>query len=85
MKGPGIMSEIAHILAEITRTADPVGAIRSCVLARGGTWPDAEIRSGLFEIQLAGLVGLGASARTAVEDWILQAKAHLRAAAMTAA
>jgi len=74
------MSEIANILADIARTADPVGVIRSSVLAQGGFWPDAEIQSGIFEIQLAGIIGLGSSLRTAVDDWILQAKAHLRAA-----
>lgn len=74
------MSEIANILLQIARATDPVGVVRSCVLAQGGSWPDAETQSGVFEIQLAGLIGLGSSLRTAVDDWVLQAKAHLRAA-----
>ena len=74
------MSEIANILYEIAREADPVGVIRSWVLAQGGFWPEAEIQSGLFEIQLAGLIGLGPSVQAAVEDWVYQAKAHLKKA-----
>lgn len=69
------MVEITRILAEIRRAADPVQVARDLVLADGGAWLAPENHRGLFEIQLAGLVGIGPSARAAVEDWIAQAMA----------
>jgi hypothetical protein len=47
------------------------------VLARGGVWADDPPASGLFEIQLLGLSGIGSTAETAVKDWIVQAEALL--------
>ena len=70
------MTDIQRVLTEIAKVADPVNAIRRLVLAHGGTWTDADNATGLFEVQLAGLVGIGPSAATAVDDWLQQAKGH---------
>ena len=71
------MTDIEDVLAEMAKAADPVDTIRHLVLAQGGTWTDAENATGLFDVQLAGLVGIGPSAATAVDDWLQQAKKTL--------
>ena len=71
------MTDIEDVLTEMAKAADPVNAIRRLVLAHGGTWTDAENATGLFEVQLAGVVGIGPSAATAVDDWLQQAKKTL--------
>ena len=68
------MTDIADILAEVMHSPEPVDAIRAMVLAHGGSWADPENVSGLFEVQLAGLIGIGPSAASAVDDWVYQAK-----------
>lgn len=74
------MSEIDDIASTLHRLAgakDRVAAAREIVLARGGVWADDPPASGLFEIQLLGLPGIGSTAETAVKDWIVQAEAVL--------
>ncbi len=68
------MTNIATMLAAVTQASNPVSVIRALVLEQGGAWADPENLSGLFEIQLAGLVAIGPTARAAVEDWNLQAQ-----------
>jgi hypothetical protein len=68
------MTDMDSILSEVAKAADPVAVIRKHVLAQGGVWADETPISGLFEIQLAGLIGIGPSAPTAAEDWIMQAR-----------
>jgi hypothetical protein len=55
--------------------------MRSAVLSQGGFWPEQQPTSGLFEVQLFGVVGIGPSQAAAVDDWVVQAKAYLRTAA----
>lgn len=70
------MDIIKEILADLTRTSDPVACLRDKVLADGGVWSDPERLPGIVEIQLAGLVGIGPSVAAAVDDWIVQARAR---------
>lgn len=71
------IDEIAQILHQLASANDRVAAARNIVLEHGGHWHDDLPPSGLFEIQLLGLMGLGPSAETAIEDWIAQAEAVL--------
>jgi hypothetical protein len=71
------MTDIVHLLSALESAQDPVETIRSLVLEHGGLWCDPEHATGVFEIQLAGLVGIGPSAASAVDDWKLQARARL--------
>ena len=68
------MTDMDSILSEVTGAADPVEVIRTHVLAQGGVWADETPISGIFEIQLAGLIGIVPSAPAAAEDWIMQAR-----------
>ena len=69
------MSDIGDILSVLKQGADPVQTIKTVVLTEGGVWYDPEVASGIVEIQVAGLVGIGPSVETAVDDWIVQAQA----------
>jgi hypothetical protein len=69
------MSDIGDILSELKQGADPVQTIKTVVLTEGGVWYNPEVASGIVEIQVAGLVGIGPSVETAVDDWIVQAQA----------
>ena len=68
------MNEIAAVLAQIEQSTDPLATVRQMVLAHGVHWCDPENATGLFEIQLMGLAGIGPSVAAAVDDWVLQAK-----------
>jgi hypothetical protein len=52
-----------------------VAELRARVLQENGLWFDPEEVRGIVEIQLAGLVGVGPSVASAVDDWVEQAKA----------
>jgi hypothetical protein len=81
-KGRGfVMTDIAEVLAQLSGPDDPVVVLRSAVLSQGGFWPEQQPGSGLFEVQLFGVVGIGPSQAAAVDDWVVQAKAYLRTAA----
>ena len=67
-------SDLPALLTEVTSASNPVEVIRALVLQTGGFWQDETRKSGLFEIQLAGIMGLGSSAATAVDDWLQQAQ-----------
>ena len=67
-------SDLPALLKEVTSASNPVEVIRALVLQTGGFWQDETRKSGLFEIQLAGIMGLGSSAETAVDDWLQQAQ-----------
>ena len=79
------MTDIATLLSRIDAAAEPTETIRSLVLEHGGLWCDPENVTGIFEIQLAGLVGIGPSAASAVDDWTLQARAQLDTASKLSA
>jgi hypothetical protein len=66
--------DIPAVLSKLSASSNPVEVIRDLVLRTGGFWQDTEEASGLFEIQLAGITGLGSSAQAAVEDWVIQAR-----------
>jgi hypothetical protein len=66
--------DIPAVLSKLAASSNPVEVIRDLVLRTGGFWQDTVEASGLFEIQLAGITGLGSSAQAAVEDWIIQAR-----------
>lgn len=72
------MADIASILADVCRAPDPVTVIRDRVLEQGGAWCDPSATPGIFEIQLAGLVGIGPSLTAAVDDWLVQANEAVR-------
>ena len=72
------MTDIASILADVSRASEPVTVIRDLVVEQGGSWCDPAATSGIFEVQLAGLVGIGPSQAAAVDDWILQANEAVR-------
>ena len=72
------MTDIESILADVNRAAEPVQAVRDMIFERGGSWFIPETSSGIFEIQLAGLVGIGPSLSGAVDDWMVQANEALR-------
>ena len=72
------MTDIESILAEVNRATEPVEAVRDMIFERGGSWFIPETSSGIFEIQLAGLVGIGPSLSAAVDDWTVQANETLR-------
>ena len=71
------IDDIAVILRHLTSSNDRLTSARKVVLEHGGSWPDDPPPSGIFEMQLLGLVGIGPSANTAVEDWIAQAETVL--------
>ena len=66
--------DIPAVLSKLSASSNPVEVIRDLVLRTCGFWQDTEEASGLFEIQLAGITGLGSSAQAAVEDWVIQAR-----------
>lgn len=68
-------NDFPQILQQLRAASDRLAAARQIVLERGGYWADDPAPSGIFEIQLLGLMGIGSSAETAVEDWITQAEA----------
>ena len=68
------IDDIALTLEQLRSTNDRLMTARQIVLERGGTWADDPPPSGIFEIQLLGLVGIGSGAETAVEDWMAQAE-----------
>lgn len=72
------MTDIASILADVSRATEPVNVIRDRVIEQGGSWCDPCTTPGIFEIQLAGLVGIGPSLTAAVDDWLVQANEALR-------
>jgi hypothetical protein len=80
------MTDITQILAQIAQAADPTEVIKANVLQEGGLWlkPGEQVRS-LVEIQLCGLVGIGPSVATAVDDWIVQARHAAQKAELAAA
>ena len=67
-------SDLPALLTEVTSASNPLEVIRALVLQTGGFWQDETQKPGLFEIQLAGIIGLGPSAETAVDDWLQQAQ-----------
>lgn len=67
------MTDIASVLSQISQASDPVEALRSAILDQDGAWPN-ENATGLFEIQLHSVIGLGPSQQAAVDDWIVQAR-----------
>jgi hypothetical protein len=75
------MTDVAQVLSELSGSADPVAVLRTAVLSQGGFWPEQPPASGLFEVQLCGVVGIGPSQAAAVDDWVTQAKAYLRTSA----
>jgi hypothetical protein len=66
--------DIPAVLSKLAASSNPVEVIRDLVLRTGGFWHDTVEASGLFEIHLAGITGLGSSAQAAVEDWVIQAR-----------
>lgn len=69
------MTVIEDILRALEGASDPVAELRARVLQENGLWFDPEEVRGIVEIQLAGLVGVGPSVVSAVDDWVEQAKA----------
>lgn len=70
-------NDFAQILQQLRAASDGLAVARQIVLDRGGYWADDPPASGIFEVQILGLVGIGPSAETAVEDWIAQAEIAL--------
>lgn len=68
---------LTPIVDQLRVVTDKVAMVRDLVLEHGGFWQDPENQTGLFEIQLAGLAGIGPSAAAAVEDWMAQAMTFL--------
>jgi hypothetical protein len=68
---------LTPIVDQLRVVTDKVAMVRDLVLEHGGFWQDPENQTGLFEIQLAGLAGIGPSAAAAVEDWLAQAMMYL--------
>jgi hypothetical protein len=66
--------DIPAVLSKLAASSNPVEGIRELVLRTGGFWHDTVEASGLFEIHLVGITGLGSSAQAALEDWIIQAR-----------
>ena len=75
------MTDIAQVLSKESAAADPVEILRSAVLSQDGFWPAEQTGVGIYEVQLFGVVGIGPSQAAAVDDWVVQAKAYVRAAA----
>lgn len=75
------MNDIAQILSKLSGATDPVGVLRAAVLSQDGFWPAQYAGVGIYEVQLFGVVGIGPSLSAAADDWIVQAKAQLNAAA----
>lgn len=70
---------LSPIVEQLRSVTDKVALVRDLVLEHGGFWQDPENQTGLFEIQLAGLAGIGPSAAAAVEDWLAQAVRYVSA------
>ena len=75
------MTDIAQVLSKVSAAADPVEILRSAVLSQDGFWPTQQRGAGIYEVQLFGVVGIGPSLSAAADDWIVQAKEYVRAAA----
>ena len=75
------MTDIAQVLSKLSGANDPVDVLRSAVLSQDGFWPAQQTGVGIYEVQLFGVVGIGPSLSTAADDWIVQAKEYVRAAA----
>ena len=75
------MTDIAQILSKISGATDPVDVLRAAVLSQDGFWPAQQTGVGIYEVQLFGVVGIGPSLSAAADDWIVQAKEYVRAAA----
>lgn len=71
------MTDLKQMLDQVSRSAAPADVLRDLVLQHDGFWSDPKEISGLFEVQLAGLVGLGPSPAAAADDWIVQARARV--------
>jgi hypothetical protein len=72
------MTDLKQMLDLVSRSAAPADVLRDLVLQHDGFWSDPREISGLFEVQLGGLVGLGPSPAAAADDWLVQAHARLR-------
>lgn len=68
---------LSIILGRLRGAPDQLEVARTIVLEQGGQWIDAAGKLGVFEIQLAGLAGIGPSPLTAIEDWMVQARETL--------
>ena len=66
--------DLSDILSTLNSAADPVHAAKQIVVDLGGDWTDAEGHLGLFEVQIAGLSGIGPSPNSAIDDWMSQAR-----------
>ncbi|HEV8035916.1 hypothetical protein [Yoonia sp.] len=75
------MTDIAQVLSKVSAAVDPVEILRSAVLSQDGFWPAQQRGAGIYEVQLFGVVGIGPSLSAAADDWIVQAKEYVRAAA----
>ena len=75
------MTDIAQVLSKVSAAADPVEILRAAVLSQDGFWPAEQRGVGIYEVQLFGVVGIGPSLSAAADDWIVQAKEYVRAAA----
>jgi hypothetical protein len=71
------MTDLKQMLDQVSRSAAPADVLRDLVLQNDGFWSVPTEISGLFEVQLAGLVGLGPSPAAAADDWIVQARARV--------
>ena len=66
--------DLSDILSTLNSASDPVHAAKRIVVDLGGDWTDAKGHLGLFEVQIAGLAGIGPSPNSAIDDWISQAR-----------
>ncbi len=65
--------ELQKVIEQLRCAPDSVAEMRRLVLESGGAWPDHE-HDVLFEVCFLGSAGLGFGARTAVENWIVNAE-----------
>ena len=66
--------DLSDILSTLNSASDPVHAAKRIVVYLGGDWTDAKGHLGLFEVQIAGLSGIGPSPNSAIDDWMSQAR-----------
>ena len=68
----------------LQQSADMIATVRDLVVQNGGLWNDelAQADCVLFEIHLFGVAGVGLGAEGAVQNWLENAKAEIRAPAL---
>ena len=74
------MSELAsvrNLLQTLHVADDPVQVMKVAIIQNGGVWHDQSQIPCLYEVQCYGVIGLGPTHSSAVDDWVQLAKKEI--------